>query len=190
MIVGITGNIGSGKSTLCNFLKWKGFKVVNADLIGKSFLLKGEKAYNKVIELFGRGILKENLEIDTKKLGEIVFRDSKNLKLLTSIIHPLIESELSGIKEKYEGSVIFIEAAVLVEAGWQNLFDKIVTVFAYKGQRLLRASKRFGIKEAIRRERFQLPYREKLKFTDYLICNTREPIFMFNQAEKLLKEIL
>jgi len=189
MIVGITGNIGSGKSTLGKFIELQGFEVINADVIGKTLLLKGEKGYKLVVEKFGEKILKENLEIDTGKLGSLVFSSGEKLKLLTSIIHPLIKSELLKIKERNRNSVVFVEAAVLIEAKWEKLFDRIITVFAYKGQRILRAAKRFGIKEAIRREKFQLSYKEKLKFTDYLVCNTKRPIDMFNQAEKILEEI-
>ena len=189
MIVGITGNIGSGKSTLGKFIKLQGFEVIDADVIGKTLLLKGEKGYKLVVERFGEKILKENLEIDTGKLGSLVFSSGEKLKLLTSIIHPLIKSELLKIKERNRNSVVFVEAAVLIEAKWEKLFDRIITVFAYKGQRILRAAKRFGIKEAIRREKFQLSYKEKLKFTDYLVCNTKRPIDMFNQAEKILEEI-
>jgi dephospho-CoA kinase len=189
MIVGITGNIGSGKSTLGKFIELQGFEVIDADVIGKTLLLKGEKGYKLVVEKFGEKILKENLEIDTGKLGSLVFSSGEKLKLLTSIIHPLIKSELLKIKERNRNSVVFVEAAVLIEAKWEKLFDRIITVFAYKGQRILRAAKRFGIKEAIRREKFQLSYKEKLKFTDYLVCNTKRPIDMFNQAEKILEEI-
>jgi len=189
MIVGITGNIGSGKSTLGKFIELQGFEVIDADVIGKTILLKGEKGYKLVVEKFGEKILKENLEIDTGKLGSLVFSSGEKLKLLTSIIHPLIKSELLKIKERNRNSVVFVEAAVLIEAKWEKLFDRIITVFAYKGQRILRAAKRFGIKEAIRREKFQLSYKEKLKFTDYLVCNTKRPIDMFNQAEKILEEI-
>jgi len=189
MIVGITGNIGSGKSTLGKFIELQGFEVIDADVIGKTLLLKGEKGYKLVVEKFGEKILKENLEIDTGKLGSLVFSSGEKLKLLTSIIHPLIKSELLKIKERNRNSIVFVEAAVLIEAKWEKLFDRIITVFAYKGQRILRAAKRFGIKEAIRREKFQLSYKEKLKFTDYLVCNTKRPIDMFNQAEKILEEI-
>ena len=186
MLVGITGNIGSGKSTVSRFLSNAGYKVFNADEMGKEVLLKGQKGYDAVLEKFGRRILSEKGEIDTKKLASIVFSGKKKLEELTSITHPLIVKEIESIKTAYRNWIVFVEAAVLVEYGWQRLFDFIVTVFAYRGQRLLRASKKFGLKEAIKRDSFQLPYREKLKYSDFLICNTKDMLHLRNQVLSLI----
>ena len=185
-MVGITGNIGSGKSTLGKFLKVKGFKVFDADEIGKKLLREDRDVHGKVLNAFGKGILGEGGVIDNRKLAAIVFKSREKLKLLMEIVHPAIRRELLRLKELHQG-VIFVEAAVLLEAGWQPLFDRVLTVFAYRGQRIVRAARRFGIKEALRRESFQLPYSEKLKFTDYLICNTGSPLKMYAQAEKLIE---
>ena len=187
-MVGITGNIGCGKSTLSKFLKLKGFKVFDADEIGKSLLQ--EEAKGKVVKEFGREILREDGSIDTKRLGRIVFSDSSALSRLTSIVHPLILQKLDGIKRKHSGDVVFVEAAVLVEYGWQSHFDSVVVVFAYRGQRILRAARRFGIRGALKRDSFQLPYSEKLKYADYLICNTGTLLHLKEQSELLSEEIL
>jgi len=157
VLIGITGNIGSGKSTVSKFLSNAGYKVFNADEIGKKVLLRGQKGYDAVLEKFGRQILTEKGEIDTKRLASIVFSDKEKLEELTSITHPLIVEEIESIKTAYRNQIVFVEAAVLVEYGWQRLFDFIVTVFAYRGQRLLRASKKFGLKEAIREIPFSFP---------------------------------
>ncbi|WP_243644850.1 dephospho-CoA kinase [Phorcysia thermohydrogeniphila] len=187
--MGITGNIGAGKSTVSNFLRAMGYHVFNADFIAKRLLLKGFPAYNKVVEAFGKGVLREDGEIDTKKLGEIVFSSREKLNLLTSITHPLVLREIGAIRELYKEDLAFLEAAVLFEYRWEKHFDKIVTVFAYRGQRLLRAAKRFGLKEAIRRDKFQLPYSEKLRKTDYLICNTKDMLHLRLQVEELVKAL-
>ena len=189
MLVGITGNIGSGKSTVSAFLRSLGYPVFNADIIGRRLLLKGFPAYRPVVETFGKRILDSNGEIDTKKLGQIVFSSREKLNLLTSITHPLILKEIEEIKEVFKDSLVFVEAAVLFEYGWDRLFDRVVTVFAYRGQRLLRAAKKFGLREAIRRDRFQLPYSEKLRKTDYLICNTRDMLHLKLQVEELVKAL-
>ncbi len=186
MLIGITGNIGAGKSTLSQILRLKGLKVLNADEIGKEVLQK--EALEDVVKAFGEKVLKGK-KIDTKKLGEIVFKDKDKLKILTSITHPLIKERIRKEKERSLRSFTFIEAAVLIEYGWQELFDSIVLVFAYRGQRLLRASKRFGLKEAIRRDSLQLPYSEKLRYSDFLICNTSTLLRLKEQAEWLLKEL-
>ncbi|WP_163327915.1 dephospho-CoA kinase [Desulfurobacterium thermolithotrophum] len=186
MLVGITGNIGSGKSTVSNILKSLGYRVFNADIIGKKILLKGRRGYKAVVREFGTEILKEDGEIDTKKLASMVFSDKKNLDKLTSITHPLILEEISLIKRIYTNSIVFVEAAVLFEYGWQKLFDFVVLVFAYKGQRFLRASRRFGLKEVIRRESFQLPYEKKLEYSDFLICNTENVLHLKEQVLNLV----
>lgn len=189
MIVGITGNIGSGKSTLCRILSLKGFPVYSADDFGKEVLRKGAPGYAPVVEAFGEEILREDGEIETKRLGKIVFSEPEKLKLLTSITHPLIREKIYEVAEKHSGGVAFVEAAVLVEYGWNGLFDRIVLVYAHKGQRLIRAAKKFGLKGALRREKLQLPYREKLKYADFLICNTATLLHLKEQAEELLKEL-
>lgn len=189
MLVGITGNIGSGKSTVSKFLLDSGYRVFNADEVGKKVLLKGEKGYRAVVEQFGRLVLKGNGEIDTKKLAAIVFSDRRKLNLLTSITHPLILKEIELIKKNCESQIAFVEAAVLIEYGWQYMFDYIITVFAYRGQRLLRASRRLGLREAIRRDSFQLSYREKLKYSDFLICNTKDMLNLKNQVLMLMQHV-
>jgi dephospho-CoA kinase len=166
-----------------------GYTVYNADIIGKELLLKGLPAYTPVVEAFGREILREDGEIDTGKLGRIVFSDKERLELLTSIVHPFILEKIEEIGRTFKDSLVFVEAAVIVEYGWQDMFDKIVAVFAYRGQRLLRVAKRFGLKEAIRRDRFQFPYSEKLKYADYLICNTGDMLHLKLQVEELVREL-
>ncbi len=187
MIVGITGNIGSGKSSLSKFLRLKGFPVFDADEIGKSVLQS--EAKEKVVEAFGRGILNQNGLIDTAKLASIVFSDHSALSLLTSILHPLILERIDKIKSDYSDGVVFVEAAVIVEYGWQPYFDSLILVFAYRGQRILRAAKKFGFKEALKRDSLQLPYSEKLKYADCLICNTGTLLHLKEQSELLIEEI-
>lgn len=188
LFIGITGNIGSGKSSLSGFLKLKGFPVFDADEIGKSVLQT--EARTEVVRVFGGELLTDSGLIDTRKLASIVFSDPLLLKKLTDILHPLILERLKGLKSKHSGSVVFVEAAVAVEYGWHTFFDGLVVVFAYRGQRLLRAARRFGLKEALRRDSLQLPYSEKLKYADYLICNTGTLLHLKEQAELLTEEIL
>ncbi|MEO2068509.1 MAG: dephospho-CoA kinase [Desulfurobacteriaceae bacterium] len=187
MIVAITGNIGSGKSTVSNLLKAFGYKVFNADEIGKKVLLKGRKGYKRVLEAFGEKILTKDDEIDTRKLASIVFSDKEKLDLLTSITHPLILEEILDIKKKYKREIVFVEAAIAIEYGWEEIFDYVVLVFAYRGQRLLRAGKKFGLKEAIKRESFQLSYREKIPYSHFMVCNTENLLHLKNQILDLVK---
>ena len=188
MIVGITGNIGAGKSSLSNFLKLKGFPVFDADEIGKSVLQS--EARDEVVKLFGKEVLNDLGFVDTRKLGAIVFSDYSLLRALIEITHPFILNRLKKLKSEYSQSVVFVEAAVAVEYGWHKFFDCLVVVFAYKGQRMLRAAKKFGLKEVLRRDSFQIPYREKLKYADYLVCNVSTLLHLKEQSEFLAEEIL
>ena len=187
MLIGVTGNIGSGKSTFCKFLRLKGFKVINGDELAKSFLKKGHEVYDKVVKTFGKEILNGEGEIDKKKLGNLVFNDKEKLEELTAIIHPFVLETIEKLKKKKE--TVFFEAAVIVEYGWQEMFDAIVAVYAYRGQRLLRAAKKFGLKNAILRDRMQLPYAVKFKYTDYLICNTKNLLHLKEQSERLIEQV-
>jgi dephospho-CoA kinase len=186
VLVGVTGNIGSGKSTLCKFLELEGFPVFYADIIGKKALYRVKE---KLLETFGSEIFNEKGEIDTKKISSIVFSSPKKLKTLTEITHPLIKEEILRIRDEFSDEVVFVEAAVLIEAGWMDICDKIVLVFAYRGQRILRASRKFGLRETLRRDSLQKPYSEKFKYADYLICNTGDLIHLKEQAISLLKEL-
>jgi len=188
--VGITGNIGSGKSTLCKILSLKGYPVYNADSFGKEVLKRGERGYAPVVEAFGEKILREDGEIDTKRLGSIVFSEPQKLKLLTSITHPLIRQKIEEVATWHAGEIVFVEAAVLIESGWADLFSKIVLVYAHRGQRLLRAARKFGLREAVRRDALQLPYSAKLKYSDFLICNTGALLHLKEQAERLVEEFI
>ena len=188
MLVGVTGNIGSGKSTFTRFLKLLGYPVFDADLIGKSVLQNEAKP--QVVKAFGEEILREDGSVDTVRLGRIVFSSPEELSKLTSIVHPLILERIDSLRMEYSGVPVFVEAAVLIEYGWQSYFDSVVLVFAYRGQRLLRAARRFGLREAVRRDSLQLPYSEKLKYADYLICNTGTLLSLKEQAEYLTEEIV
>ncbi len=189
MLIGVTGNIGAGKSTFCAMLKAKGYTVYDADAIGKSLIKKGAPCYLAVVSTFGSSILKEGDEIDTSKLAEIVFSNRAKLKLLTSIVHPEIVKRILQLREFSYGRLVFVECAVIVEYGWQNLFDKMVTIFATRGQRLLRVARRFGLKNALRRDSMQFSYSEKLRHTDYLICNTGNMLHLKVQLDALLSEL-
>ena len=188
MLIGVTGNIGAGKSLFCSFLReLTAAPVVNADELGKRLLKKGEAAYEPVVRTFGEGILNEDGEIVPAKLAKLVFSDPKELQKLTSITHPLIAERIEQLGRSHP--LVFVEAAVLIEANWHGLFDAVVLVFAYKGQRLLRAARRFGLKEAVRRDALQLPYGEKLKYADYLVCNVKTPLHLKEQAYALIQEL-
>lgn len=132
--IGLTGGIGSGKSTVARLLAELGAEVINADLVGHEVYRPGTPGFNRVTEAFGSEVVGADGSIDRKRLGSIVFADPEALERLNGIVHPLI---FSAIRERIEarraeGSrrPIVVEAAVLIEANWLPLVDEVWVVTA------------------------------------------------------------
>ena len=131
LIVGLTGGIASGKSTVSLLLKNKGAVIIDADEISRNILIPGKPAWTKVIEHFGEKVLRDDKNIDRKKLAQIVFSDKKELELLNSITHPIIIEEIKRQLEYYkkvDEEVVVIDAALLLELGLNSLVDEVWVV--------------------------------------------------------------
>jgi dephospho-CoA kinase len=128
LVIGLTGGIGTGKSTVAQVLEGQGAAVVSADLIGHEVYQPGRPAYHEVVRAFGRDILDESDAIDRKKLGAIVFADGKELARLNEIVHPrmkgMMREKLQDL-EKQGVKIAVIEAAILFEARWDDLVNEI-----------------------------------------------------------------
>jgi len=190
-IIGLTGGIGTGKSTVAKLIRDRGFPVIDADLIARKVVNVGESAYIKIVETFGADILNEDKSINRKKLGGIVFSNSELLYTLNKIVHPEIYKRIKEEILKYskEHNVIFLDVPLLIEE-IENIrksgiiLDQIWLVYAdYKSQ-LERVMKRDNIdcENAKRRIKAQLPIEEKIKYADVIIDNT-------GTMEKLIKDV-
>ena len=127
-VIGLTGGIGTGKSTVAAFLEKQGATILNADRIGHEVYVPGRPAFHELVEAFGREIVGEDGNIDRKKLGGIVFSDPKQMTRLNSVVHP----RMKGImREKLQDlarsgtAIAVIEAAILFEARWDDLADEV-----------------------------------------------------------------
>lgn len=178
-IIGITGGIASGKSTICNFIKDKGYKVIDADEIAKNLMEKGEINYKKIVEYFGEAILDRSGEIDRWKLGRKVFSDPEILKVLNDITHPCIFEEIiKGIERNSKEKVIFLDIPLLFEE-YENIlkyniyFDEIWLVFVDRDIQIDRLMKRNNLtkKEAIDRIDSQISIDKKKEKSDRIILN-------------------
>jgi len=177
LTIGVTGGIGSGKSTVTKFLGELGAPIIDADKVGHAIYAPDGPAYADMIAAFGRGILASDGTIDRKKLGPIVFSDAGALKRLNAIVHPKMFARMREMIEHLraggERNPIVVEAAILIEANWQALFDEIWLVTASQERVVERIERDRGLKpeQTEARIRAQLPDEERQKHSTLVITN-------------------
>ena len=149
MIIGLTGGIASGKSTVAKTLQSWGAYVIDADKLGHRAYVKGTDAFHKVVAQFGEDIVGADGEVDRRALGAKVFGEGGSLKQLTDIVWPAIydmaAAEIKQSLDNNPNTVVVLEAAVLIEAGWQSLVDEIWVTTVDPSTAIERASARDGV---------------------------------------------
>jgi dephospho-CoA kinase len=196
LTIGLTGGIGSGKTTASKILLELGAPVIDADKVGHAIYEPGGPAYADMIAAFGDGILAPDRTIDRKKLGPIVFADPQALKRLNSIVHPKMFMRMREMVEAMRASgerkPIVIEAAVLIEANWQPLFDEIWLVEASKERVIERVERDRGLKPAQTEARImaQLPDEERRKYAATVITNDGTVAELDSKMKKLWQNAL
>jgi dephospho-CoA kinase len=196
LTIGLTGGIGSGKTTASKILLELGAPVIDADKVGHAIYEPGGPAYADMIAAFGDGILAPDRTIDRKKLGPIVFADPQALKRLNSIVHPKMFMRMREMVEAMraagERKPIVIEAAVLIEANWQPLFDEIWLVEASKERVIERVERDRGLKPAQTEARImaQLPDEERRKYAATVITNDGTVAELDSKMKKLWQDAL
>jgi dephospho-CoA kinase len=175
--MGLTGGIASGKSAVAGMLRELGFHVIDADELAHAVMEPGRAAYDETVREFGEGVLTADGRIDRKKLGAVVFADPAKLKRLNSITHPRVEAEMAQQFSEWEKDGVkdaaFVEAALLVEAGYQKNLDGLVVAWCRPEQQVERLKAR-GLSEVEARRRIaaQMPTEEKLKYaTETIDCS-------------------
>jgi dephospho-CoA kinase len=177
LTIGLTGGIGSGKSTVTKLLVEMGAPIIDADKVGHAIYAPDGPAYADMIAAFGPEILAPDRTIDRKKLGPIVFADPAALKRLNAIVHPRMFTRMREMVEELrangERNPIVVEAAILIEANWQPLFNEIWLVTASKERVIERIERDRGLKpeQTEARIRAQLPDEERQRFATLLISN-------------------
>ena len=193
MIIGITGSIGTGKSTVSNYLISKGYSVVDADKISKGAYNVGSNGYKAILEVFGLEILNSNGEVDRKKIKKIVFDNSNMLQRLNMAIHPIIineiEKEIEILLESQ--NVVFLDAPLLIETELHKKVNKIIVVICDKNEQINRIIKRDKITAdmAISIINSQMSIDEKLKFADYIVYNNSTIENLYSQVDEIILEI-
>ena len=175
-IIGLTGGIASGKSTVASMLGELGVAVVDADLLAREVVAKGSDGLHEVVEVFGSEVLDSAGALDRAKLGQRVFGDAEARKTLNAIIHPRIaklSAERIALAQQSPSPYVVYEAALLVETGAHRGMNALIVVATGSQIQLERSMARDGLDEAAARARLdaQLPLSAKLDAADYVITN-------------------
>lgn len=191
LTIGLTGGIGSGKSTVAEILGGFGAPILDADKIAHTTYAPGGPAYDAVVAAFGGQIVAPDRTIDRKQLGSIVFGKPEQLKKLTSIVWPAtyeaIRRIVAELRARGTRMPIVAEAAILIEANWQPLFDEIWLVRAPREQVVARIERQRGLKpaETEARIRAQLSDEQRAKHASLVIENNGS----LDQLRELLKSV-
>lgn len=176
LIIGLTGGIASGKSTISAMFKEMNIPVVDADLIARQVVEPGEKAYTDIVQLFGKDILQNDDTLNRKKLGGIVFSDEEKRMQLNKIVHPAIRKRMLNEKDHYvaEGAnCVVLDIPLLFESQLTHMVDKTIVVYVDYEIQLERLMKRdqFTEEEANQRIRSQMSLKDKARKADAVIHN-------------------
>ena len=193
LVIGLTGGIGSGKTTAGEMLREMGAAYLNADLLGHEMLKPPSLLLEQMVSAFGKNYLLPSGELDRKKLGEKVFRDKKALARLNRIMHPAM---LEAVKKKIEEwrkagyKIGVVEAAALIEAGWDEVMDEVWVTTAPRETIIERLQKNKGLsrKEIISRMNSQLPDTERQKKAAVIINTSRSLSMLQERVVELYNE--
>ena len=190
LILGLTGNIGCGKSSLSNILEEYNLDIIDADIISRQ-IFEDKELLNLVFDTFGDSIKNEDGSLNRKSLGNIVFNDEEKLVLLNSLTHPKIKEKIvKRIKEieHLGNSISIIDAALLVEGGYLEIVNKLIVVVCEENTQISRIQTRDKCtrEEAMSRIKSQMSQDEKSKYADYIIDNSGTIDELKIEANKLI----
>ena len=182
LVIGVTGNFGTGKTTVCEILAELGATVINADTLGHELLQRGSQTYNDLVATFGRGILAADKEIDRKKLAAAAFQDKQAQSQLNRIMHPRLFHIVKDIIDQYRqrgDTLVVLEAALLIEVGWKTLVDQVWVTVCPEGVIVdrLKSQRGFEEEQIVARLHTQMPSAEKARHADMVIttdCSREE----------------
>jgi dephospho-CoA kinase len=194
LIVGISGNIASGKSVVAEILRDRGADLINADILGHK-LLEKEAVKNEIINLLGDDVLDNDCELDREKISKILFNNPELLSDYNEIIHPdllnLIRDKISRLKQNKKGLIV-LDAALIPEWGFQNELDLLIVITSPLEDRIERVMKRYDISkdEAISRIESQISQEERLKYADIVIGNDSTILSLEKKAYNLYDSLM
>ncbi len=189
--VGLTGGIGSGKTTVSNFFLDYGIPVYNSDSQGKTLMNTNLELKNEIVSLFGKSVY-DNGILNTNLLSSIVFKDSKKIEQLNNLVHPKVADNFNQWIGKNNNQPILVkEAAILIESRAYLNMDKIILVVSEKSTRINRVSKRDNsdLESIEKRIKLQLTDNEKIKYADYIIENNSSLEHLKLEVIKVIKKL-
>jgi dephospho-CoA kinase len=200
IVIGLTGNIGSGKSTVARRLQSLGAKIIDADQIAREVVQPGTPALQDIASNFGPGVLDSAGGLDRKKMASIVFADPRAIVILNQITHPRIIDEVNRKIDKFKreaktsagSGVLVIDAPLLIEVGLDHIVDEVWVVKVDRKVQIARLAKRDGLtpEEALRRIAAQMPQEDKIKCATRVIDNSGEKSETIKQVDRSWNEML
>jgi len=192
-VLGLTGGIASGKSTVSRHFKKSGFPVIDADLIARDVMEPDEPAYLKVVDYFGKEIVNTDRFIDRKRLGDIVFNDDEKLSHLNNLVHDIIFQEIMNKKKtlsKENQSLIVLDIPLLYETGYDKYVDEVMVIYTDFTTQLTRLKQRDQLTEEEARNRIasQEPLEAKKIKADVVIDNNGTISQTIRQVDDWLTE--
>lgn len=193
LIIGLTGSIGTGKSTIANKFSDLDIPVVDADLIAREVVEPGKEAYKDIVATFGEEILQHNKTLDRKALGKIVFNDESKRKQLNAIIHPAIRKEMLRQRDEWVQrgkECVVLDIPLLYESGLTHFVDKVIVVYVDPDVQLHRiiARDESTEEEAKSRINSQMPIKEKAEKADAVIDNNGSKEESYKQLIAILEK--
>ena len=195
ILVGLTGGVATGKSTVAKMFKQCGAAVINADLLARQVVEPGKPAWRAIVKLFGRTVLNQDRSLDRQILGSIVFHNPKKRRQLERIIHPRVAREqqrlVHRIAKRKPHAVVIYEVPLLFEAGVDKRVDKIIVVTVDRNTQIARLSKRNGLSraEALRRIKSQMPLAKKIQQADHVLNGTLSRPSLRKQVGQLFNSL-
>jgi len=195
ILVGLTGGVATGKSTVAKMFKQCGAAVINADLLARQVVEPGKPAWRAIVKLFGKTVLNQDRSLDRQALGSIVFHNQKKRRQLEHIIHPRVAREqqrlVRRIAKGTPRAVVIYEVPLLFEAGVDKRVDNIIVVTADRETQIARLRKRNGFTraEAIRRINSQMPLEKKTQRADHVLNGTLSRHLLRKQVGELSKSL-
>lgn len=188
-LVGLTGNIGAGKSTIALIFKELGVPIFDADWVGKKMLAEDQEVINEIKNIFGAEVFNQN-GLDRKKIASIVFKNQTALSQLNAIIHPRVAREFKSWVKNQKSEIVIREAAILVESNVYLDLDALIVVVCSEEERIRRVMLRDQVtKEEVQaRINRQIPESEKIKVANYVIDNN-EGVMVLPQVLSILNKL-